>query len=69
MTICQKKIIKLLIEQCTAQRKMIEILKEKDELNYKMKKVIAKELAKIDVHFHGLNDEEFKQYQEKKYLR
>ncbi|WP_042701878.1 hypothetical protein [Methanobrevibacter arboriphilus] len=67
-----KKIIKFLIEGYKATFELVkaqkEIIKSQERSIYLLecqKKIIAKELAKIDVHFHVLSDEEFKEHLEK----
>lgn len=67
-----KELLRVLFDAYETKEKQIETLKwqiiiqKKIEKNLeKQLKIIAKELAKIDVHFHGLNDEEFKEYREK----
>ncbi|WP_156314593.1 hypothetical protein [Methanobrevibacter arboriphilus] len=46
-----------------------KIIKSQERSIYLLKcqkKIIAKELAKINVHFHDLNDEEFKNHIKKR---
>lgn len=71
-----KKILKALYKTYKSQGKLMKskdkLIKKQDNiinLLQKQKEVIGDELAKGSIHFHYLNDEKFKEYREKKYLR
>lgn len=64
-----KKTIKFLIVVYKAQKEQIKLQKQIINNHKKIEKSIAETLAKNDIHYVSINDEEFKEYQKKKYLR
>ncbi|MBF4468615.1 MAG: hypothetical protein ISP01_04355 [Methanobrevibacter arboriphilus] len=64
-----KKIIKLLIKTYKIQKEKIKVQEEIINVSEKLEKRIAEVLAENDIHYIGINDEEFQKYQKKRYSR
>ncbi|MEA4957967.1 hypothetical protein SDC9_21207 [bioreactor metagenome] len=68
-----KKLIKLIYnayeakeKQVKANENLIKTLENIIKIHEKLEKCIAETLAKNDIHYVSINDEEFKEYQKKK---